>query len=136
TISPVLACSFIVGWVAALGVLIDKWRQHRRLARAQLQYLGDGIIDAATGGLGINLLLPLITGRSTYSWLGPYFSFVFVVLVAHAIIRHSLMDLRPVINRGITYILTVSLVSAAIIMFGRISAPAWATDTLILRPGI
>ena len=127
---------FIVAWVAALAVFIDKWRQARGLERAQLQYLGAGILSAAAGGIGINLLLPLITGRSTHSWLGPYFSFIFVVLVAHAIIRHSLMDLRPVINRGITYILTVSLVSAAIITIGRISVPAWTTEALIVRPEI
>ena len=46
------------------------------------------------------------------------------------------MDLRPVINRGITYILTVSLVSAAIITIGRISVPAWTTEALIVRPEI
>ena len=132
---PVFAAYFIVGWVAALGVFIDKWRQARGLARAQLQYLGAGIIAAATGGIGINLLLPLITGRSTYSWLGPYFSFVFVVLVAHAIIRHSLLDLRPVINRAITYVLTVSIVSAVIIALGRTTAPGWAADVLV-RPEI
>ena len=55
---------FIVAWVAALAVFIDKWRQARGLERAQLQYLGAGILSAAAGGIGINLLLPLITGRS------------------------------------------------------------------------
>jgi N-terminal 7TM region of histidine kinase len=108
---PVFAVYVIATWLTAFGVVINKWRRARGLARAQLQYLGTGVIIAATGGIGINLLLPLITGHSTYSWLGPYFSFVYVVLVAHAIIRHSLLDLRPVINRGITYALTVSLVS-------------------------
>jgi signal transduction histidine kinase len=130
---PIFAFYFIVAWLAALGVFIDKWRRARGLARAQLQYLGAGILIAAAGGIGINLLLPLFTGRSTHSWLGPYFSFVFVVLVAHAIIRHSLLDLRPVINRGITYVLTVSFVSALIIIFGRKTAPGWGSDVLV-RP--
>jgi len=67
--------------------------------------------------------------------LGPYFTFVYVALVSHAIIRHSLMDLRPVINRGITYILTLSLVSAVIIVLGRTLVPGWAADILI-RPEI
>ena len=124
---PVFVIYVIVGLAAGLGVFIDKWRQARGLARAQLQYLGAGIVIASAGGIGINLLLPLVTGRSTHSWIGPYFSFVFVVLVAHAIIRHRLMDLRPVINRGITYILSASLVSACIVAIGRLTAPAWAT---------
>jgi len=132
---PIFAFYFIVAWLAALGVFIDKWRRARGLARAQLQYLGAGILIAAGGGIGINLLLPLFTGRSTHSWLGPYFSFMFVVLVAHAIIRHSLLDLRPVINRGLTYVLTVSFVSALIIFLGRKTAPGWGSDILV-RPEI
>jgi signal transduction histidine kinase len=133
---PVFVVYFIVVLAAGLGVFIDKWRQARGLARAQLQYLGAGIIIASAGGIGINLLLPLITGRSTYSWFGPYFTFIFVVLVAHAIIRHSLMDLRPVINRGITYILSVSLLSVAIVTIGRLAAPAWPTQTLTIPPEV
>ena len=129
------ACYIIVAWAAGVGVFISKWRQARGLARAQLQYFGVGIVTAVAGGIGTNLLLPLLTGRSTHSWLGPYFTFVYVALVSHAIIRHSLMDLRPVINRGITYILTLSLVSAVIIVLGRTLVPGWAADILI-RPEI
>jgi signal transduction histidine kinase len=132
---PIFAFYFIIAWLAALGVFIEKWRRARGLARAQLQYLGAGILIAAAGGIGINLLLPLFTGRSTHSWLGPYFSFVFVVLVAHAIIRHSLLDLRPVINRGITYVLTVSFVSVLTIILGRKTAPGWGSDVLV-RPEV
>src|SRR2546430_9208927 len=44
---PVFATYFIVVWIAALGVFIDKWRLARSLARAQLQHLGVGIITAA-----------------------------------------------------------------------------------------
>ena len=133
---PVFVVYFIVAWAAGIAVFIDKWRQARGLARAQLQYLGAGIIISTVGGIGTNILLPLITGRSTYSWFGPYFTFMFVVLVAHAIIRHSLMDLRPVINRGITYILSVALVSAAIVTIGRLTAPAWAPEVLTVHSEI
>src|SRR3989441_907650 len=130
---PVFVVYFIAAWAAGIAVFIDKWRQARGLARAQLQYLGAGIIISTVGGIGTNILLPLITGRSTYSWFGPYFTFMFVVLVAHAIIRHSLMDLRPVINRGITYILSVALVSAAIVTIGRLAAPGWAPEALTVH---
>jgi signal transduction histidine kinase len=133
---PLFVLHVVVGLATGLAVFVDKWRRARGLARAQLQYLGAGIVIASAGGIGINLLLPLVTGHSTYSWLGPYFSFVFVVLVAHAIIRHSLMDLRPVINRGITYILSIALVSVAIVTMGRQAASAWPTQTVALPPEI
>ena len=132
----VFAVYFIVTWIAALGVFIDKWRQARGLARAQLQYLGAGIIISAAGGIGLNLLLPLATGRSTYSWLGPYFSFMFVALVAHAIIRHRLMDLRLMISRGLAYAMALALVSSAIIAFARLAMTGWSTNTLIVYPEV
>ena len=56
-----------------------------------------------------NLVVPLTTGQSTYSWIGPYFSLVYVGFVAHAIIRHRLMDLRLFIHRGLTIGLAVIL---------------------------
>ena len=132
----VFAVYFIVTWIAALGVFIDKWRQARGLARAQLQYLGAGIIISAAGGIGLNLLLPLATGRSTYSWLGPYFSFMFVALVAHAIIRHRLMDLRLMISRGLAYAMALALVSSVIIAFARLAMTGWSTNTLIVYPEV
>lgn len=133
---PVFAVYFIVAWVVALAVFIDKWRQARGLARAQLQHLGAGIIISAAGGIGMNLLLPLVTGRSTYSWLGPYFSFMFVTLVAHAIIRHRLMDLRIFVNRGLAYALVTVVLSALAITAARLSAPNWETEPFFVHPDI
>ena len=133
---PVFAVYFIVVWVVALAVFIDKWRQARGLARAQLQHLGAGIIISAAGGIGMNLLLPLVTGRSTYSWLGPYFSFMFVTLVAHAIIRHRLMDLRIFVNRGLAYALVTVVLSALAITASRLSAPNWETEPFFVHPDI
>ena len=53
-----------------------------------------------------------------HSWLGPYFGLVLVALVAHAIIRHRLMDLRLVIHRGITFAIAmlVSLIPVAVLI--------------------
>jgi len=81
----------------------------RGLERAQLQYLGAGLVTGFVGGITTNLLIPLATGKSTYSWLGPYFSLAYVAFVGHAIIRHRLMDLRPFIHRGLTIAVAVVL---------------------------
>jgi len=133
---PVFATYFIISWVAALGVFIEKWRRARGLARAQLQHLGAGIIIAAAGGIGMNLVVPLVTGRSTYSWLGPYFSVMFVMLVAHAIIRHRLMDLRLFINRGLAYAFSAAVLSALFIAIARFLAPRWSGEPLLIHPEI
>jgi PAS domain S-box-containing protein len=133
---PVFVAYFIVAWIAALAVFVNKWRRARSIARAQLQHLGAGIIISAAGGIGMNLLLPLMTGSSAYSWLGPYFSFMFVALVAHAIIRHRLMDLRLFINRGLAYSLVAALVSVSVISVARLVAPDWATKAFLIDPDL
>ena len=91
----------------ALIVFLVKFRGARGLARLQLYYLATGIFISGTGGIITNLLVPLLTGDSRYSWVGPLFGLVFVALVAHAIIRHRLMDLRLVIHRGLTLAIAV-----------------------------
>ena len=118
----VFAAYFVIVWCIALAHLFAKWRSARGLGRAQIQYLGAGIITATAGGIGINLVLPLITGSSAYSWIGPYFTLGFVALVAHAIIRHRLMDLRLVVHRGLTIAIAVLL---SLIPVGALLALLW-----------
>jgi signal transduction histidine kinase len=100
---PGYSAYFLIGWTSALAVFLVKWRRASGLSRAQLQYLGAGVVIPVAGGIATNLVLPLLTGRSTFSWLGPYFSLLLVGIVGHAIIRHRLMDLRIAIHRGLAY---------------------------------
>ena len=114
---------FLIGWTAALGVFIAKWRRSSGMSRAQLHYLSAGVVIPVAGGIATNLVLPLLTGRSTSSWLGPYFSLLLVAIVGHAIIRHRLMDLRVVINRGLAYgLLTLAIFA---FLFGTTRAAGW-----------
>ncbi len=66
----------------------------------------------------MNLLVPLLTGSVVYSWIGPHFALAFIALVAHAIIRHRLMDLRLVVHRGLTFVIAmlVSLFPVAVLI--------------------
>ena len=98
----VFAIYFIATWCAAIWILVKKWRVSQGAARVRYQYLAAGLIGAFSGGISTNLLIPLLTGQSTYSWIGPYFTLVYVGFVAHGIIRHRLMDLRLFIHRGLT----------------------------------
>jgi signal transduction histidine kinase len=133
---PAFVLYFFLAWTASFGVFFRKWLRARGLARAQLQYLGVGIVIAASGGIGTNLLVPILTGRSTYSWLGPYFSFIFVALVAHAIIRHRLLDLRVVVNRGLVVLLAAALVSGLAIMTARSTLGSWNDPDFTVRPDL
>jgi signal transduction histidine kinase len=117
---PVFAIYFVACSITAISVFIDKARRVRGLAKAQLQYLGIGVLVMATGGITSNLLIPLLTGRSASSSFGPYFVLPLVLLIGHAIIRHRLMDLRLVLNRGLTYLVASAAISAIVIVLTRV----------------
>jgi PAS domain S-box-containing protein len=104
---PIFALYFPVAWFAALAVFISKWTRARGLARAQLQYLALGFAFGGSAAIISNLILPLLTGNTAYTWVGPHFALVFVAMVAHAIVRHRLMDVRLVIHRSLTFTLAV-----------------------------
>jgi PAS domain S-box-containing protein len=115
---PAFAVFVLAAFIAALIVLVHTWSRARGLARVQLQHLSFGFLLFVAGAITLNLLMPLITGRSTYSWLGPYFGLLFVACITHAIIRHRLMDLRIVIHRGLTLAVAIatSLVPVGILL--------------------
>jgi signal transduction histidine kinase len=123
---------FLAGWVAALALFTSKWWRSSGISRAQLQYLGAGLILPVAGGVITNLLLPLLTGRSTYWWLGPYFSLPFVLIVGHAIIRHRLMDLRPVIHQGLAHLTVIAIVAGVAVGVARLIAFDWTTTIFAL----
>lgn len=116
---PLFFAYVLTTWGAAFAVFLAKWRAARGLARAQLQYVGVGILLSGVGVISTNLILPLLTGRSTYSWVGPYFALVLIMMIGHAIIRHRLLDLRLIISRGLAYGLITGVVSGAAIGFAR-----------------
>ncbi|HEY3064940.1 MAG TPA: ATP-binding protein [Methylomirabilota bacterium] len=116
---PLFGAYFVVTWMTAVAALASKWRHATGQARAQFQYFGAGLILSGIGGITANLVLPLFTGRSTYSWLGPYFALILLALTAHTIIRHRLMDLRLVLHRGLTLAVAIILsLSPVVVLFG------------------
>src|SRR2546428_8444 len=116
------ATYFLTTWLTALVVFITKWTRARGLSRVQLHYLALGVMISTAGGMTTNLILPLLTGNSIYGWIGPHFALVLVAMVAHAIIRHRLMDVRLVIHRGLTFALALAL---SLIPVGGLLALAW-----------
>jgi signal transduction histidine kinase len=131
---PAFATYFLIGWTSALGVFIAKWRKASGMSRAQLQYLGAGVVIPVAGGIATNLVIPLLTGRSTFSWVGPYFSLLLVGIVGHAIIRHRLMDLRIVVNRGLAYAVVITAVSAVFLSVTHVAD--WPDRNLVVHSDV
>lgn len=129
---PAYSIYFLVAWSSALVVLVAKWRRASGMARAQLQYLAAGVVIPVAGGILTNLVLPLLTGRSTSSWVGPYFGLLLVAIVGHAIIRHRLMDLRIVVSRGLAYAILIMIVFVTLL--GSVKLAGRSAKSLFTQP--
>src|SRR6185312_13599697 len=71
--------------------------------KSQVKYLISGWAIFLIGGATISLVLPYLTSNASASKFGPLFSIPMVGLTAYAIIRHQLLDIRLVIQRGAVY---------------------------------
>lgn len=119
---PVYTAYLFATWMCAFLAFTHQWRHARGLPRAQLQYVGVGIAIAVIGGITFNVLAPFVTGSSAYNVMGAYFALPYALFVAHAIIRHRLMDLRPMLHRGVAYALVTATLSISAIALVRLTA--------------
>jgi two-component system, NtrC family, nitrogen regulation sensor histidine kinase GlnL len=114
---PLYAAFLLIASACVVSIQIGRWRRSRGRARIQLQYYIVGVLICAIGALTTNLAIPTVTGKSTYSVLGPYFALAFLVLVAHSIIRHRLLDLRIVVSHSLTFAVAAILSLIPAILF-------------------
>jgi PAS domain S-box-containing protein len=117
---PLLATYTVISFALAATTLARQYEGLTGLRRTQAGHLFFAFIVPGVLAATTNVFVPLLAGTSAYNGLGPVFSLVMIAMVAHAIIRHRLMDIRIVIRRGVVYLVAV-LGSAAlfvILLFG------------------
>lgn len=109
TVKPVLGVIFPFFLVATSSyvALIMYWfiRNYLKvsgLARLQMKYLFVGTVTFIVAMFIFSVLLPAF-GVFRLNIIGPMSSIVFIGFVAYAIVRHQLLDIRIVIQRGAIY---------------------------------
>lgn len=92
--------------------LIRKARSARGAERQQLNFLFVALLIPGACAIVTNLVIPLLTGSSSFSQYGPLFSVAMIAMIAHAIIRHRLMDIRLVVRQGVVYVCAIATAAA------------------------
>jgi hypothetical protein len=96
-----------IGILATILLLRTKLRYASGRQRLQLRYLALALLVPAGGIATTNLVIPVISGVSSWGRYGPIFSLLFLGVTAHAIIRQRLMDIRLVVGQTISYVAAV-----------------------------
>lgn len=133
----ILSC---VGY--SVAVILGKIRSTRGVECFQLKYLFVGLLVPGLLATVTNLLVPLLFGTSQFSQYGPLFSFLMIAMIAHAIVRHRLMNIRFVIRRGVVLLLAVTISGSVFVsLLGLITTflfprhrdlPLWVEVSLVL----
>lgn len=113
--------------------LIRTYRRSTGRQRMQIQYLFTGFGLLLSSFLICNLILPLFGITSLY-FMSALAAVVLIVLTAYAIVRHQLLDIRLVVQRGLIYTILLVIVIGAYLSITSVAGMLFAsrTDTGVL----
>jgi len=100
----------------SLYLLTQKLMRLTGLQKLQVRYLFAGVLIAAIGATVANLIIPLFLGTSQFSRYGPLFGMFMIAVIAHAIIRHRLMDIKVAIRKGVVYVCAIIAAASVFVL--------------------
>ncbi|MCK6462654.1 MAG: ATP-binding protein [Candidatus Pacebacteria bacterium] len=92
---------------ASFLILNKRYMSSEGLEKMQFKFVLVGTMVAFTFGIIFNLILPIYTYKLI--WIGPFFSLFMVVMIAYAIMKHHLMDIKTIMSELFIGILMVVL---------------------------
>lgn len=100
---PLFTVYFIALFLGTIAVIFYKYLRADQYTRPQLRFFLIGVATSATMATTTNLIIPLITGLSSYSQYGPVAITPFVVLTAYAVVRHNLLEVKVIAAELFTF---------------------------------
>ena len=97
-----------IGW--AVFNIFRSLKTSRGSEKTQVQFMILGIATSAILVIITNLIL-VVFGISSLGFLGPPSLLIFIGATAYAIVRHKLFDVRAVVARSLTYLLSIGLIT-------------------------
>src|SRR6266542_837932 len=95
------------------------WAKHRAatgLSKIQIRYVFFAFVVPGLLVTVSNAIVPFLLKTSAYSQYGPAFSLLTLGVIAHAIIRHRLMDTRIVIRQGVVCLAAFAIAGAMLVL--------------------
>jgi signal transduction histidine kinase len=102
-------------------------------SRQQMLYFITGICIFMLSILTFNILLPLFKIYEL-NLVGPMTSIVFVFMTGYAIVRHQLLDIRVVIQRGLIYSILLSILTSSYMALLFLTESLFDSQEEILHP--
>lgn len=134
---PLYALGLSIYTGASLYLLSRSYRRATRIERMRLQYFVLGIATFIVLALLCDVLLPAV-GIFSLNIVGPAASVVSIIATAYAILKHELLDIRIVLQRGIMYTTLASVIIAAyatlVTLFGIVYGTT--TGSILMSAGI
>ncbi len=105
---------FFIGFYLIVGIynLVRSFRHSHGVEREQIRFVLYGIILTAVIGISTNIVLVAL-GNSSLGFLGPPAVLILVSFTSYAMFRHKLFDIKAVVARSVTFILSISVVGFA-----------------------
>src|SRR5262245_27295506 len=116
SLHPMFALYLLTCFAYVSYVLLTKHRGAEGLARIQIRYVFFAFVVPGLLVTISNAIVPYLLKTSAYSRYGPVFSLLMLGVIAHAIIRHRLLDIRIVIRQGVVYLAAFAVAGIALVV--------------------
>lgn len=90
--------------------LFSGYKNLDSLKRSQIRYVALGGVISIFGAILFDVVLPWVFNDERFYSLGPLSFVFFIAFTSYAIIKHQLLDIRIVIQRGIIYSFSLAIV--------------------------
>src|SRR3989344_2842405 len=91
--------------------LYKKYKHSSGLVRAQIQFLGLGLLTSFSILTTLNFLTVVLLKNTSFVNVGISSILIFIGSTAYAIVRHRLLDIRLVVARAVAYTLLVLIIA-------------------------
>ncbi|MDI6731476.1 MAG: ATP-binding protein [Candidatus Margulisbacteria bacterium] len=125
---PLFGFYFSAYVIYALYLIFKTFRKAAGLYRTQLLYVLLATILTSIVGTYFNLYL-ILMGNYKYIWVGPYNSLILVTIIAYAITKTELMDIKVIIGRNTAYSLVGILLIASFVLLNSV---VWLQPVLVV----